>query len=378
MLIVLILVLLLVWSAVIWSIYSNFLVFYSNFRETEDYHKAYYASISALERWELVTKQHVPWYVGSGGFKMWTWTWSVNNTTWWSDGSLSGFSYFWTNSGETTVFWTVNSRTKRIPTLWEWDVEEIFVTWDVRDYNMMDYENAEVFLLSYDKETRPYKTWQIMKSFNNITSHSITWIIRLPLAISGEFWNLDENASVVSVQNSLPSDDAIVDRQIRWQYNWNWFIIYSTPAINYDRIKPKVEGEKDSVFRESDVNGTLKFKFWNNYSPLDRTNSLARHTVISQEESRIVGTVFSHLFADPRISWLQLRFSLLNVLKSKDDDEIAHTYPFLEYYAYFWTGVADKYYHINAEWNYKDYQINLIIHKPTVKETVLWSFTTIF
>ena len=212
MLIVLILVLLLVWSAVIWSIYSNFLVFYSNFRETEDYHKAYYASISALERWELVTRQHEPWYVGSGGFKMWIWTWSVNNTTWWSDGSLSGFSYFWTNSGESTVFWTVNSRTKRIPAIWEWDVEEMFVTWDVKNYNMMDYENAEVFLLYYDDSKRPYTWKDIMETFES-PDDFLTWIIRLPQAITEEFWDLDTAHALLGEGEALPKNDAIVDWQ---------------------------------------------------------------------------------------------------------------------------------------------------------------------
>jgi hypothetical protein len=38
------------------------MVFYSNFSETENYHKAYYASISALERAELVIKQRQPGY----------------------------------------------------------------------------------------------------------------------------------------------------------------------------------------------------------------------------------------------------------------------------------------------------------------------------
>ena len=54
MLAILIIILVLLWAAVVWSIYSNFLVFYSNFSESENYHRAYYASISALERWELV------------------------------------------------------------------------------------------------------------------------------------------------------------------------------------------------------------------------------------------------------------------------------------------------------------------------------------
>jgi hypothetical protein len=53
-------------------------------------------------------------------------------------------------------------------------------------------------------------------------------------------------------------------------------------------------------------------------------------------------------------------------------------YPFLEYYIDFWTWISDKYFNINAEWNYGDYKINRIIRKPTNKESVLWSFTTIF
>jgi hypothetical protein len=73
-------------------------------------------------------------------------------------------------------------------------------------------------------------------------------------------------------------------------------------------------------------------------------------------------------------SWVQLRFALLNLLEWS----WKNNYPFLEYYADFWKDVADKYYTINAEWNFKDFQVNTIIQKPTIKETILWSFTSIF
>ena len=73
MLVILIVILILIWVAVVWSIYSNFMVFHSNFSETENYHRAYYSSISALERAELVTKQRQPGYEWSGGFILWTW-----------------------------------------------------------------------------------------------------------------------------------------------------------------------------------------------------------------------------------------------------------------------------------------------------------------
>jgi hypothetical protein len=53
-------------------------------------------------------------------------------------------------------------------------------------------------------------------------------------------------------------------------------------------------------------------------------------------------------------------------------------YPYLEYYLNFDNDVADKYFKINGEWKYKDYQVNIIMYKPTVKESVLWNFTAIF
>ena len=110
MLITLVIILLLIWSAVVWSIYSNFLVFYSNFNESENYHKAYYNSISALERAELVTRQREPWYVWSGWVIKWVWGWS-NSESISADWSLNWFSYLWDYPERSAVFWTINSKT---------------------------------------------------------------------------------------------------------------------------------------------------------------------------------------------------------------------------------------------------------------------------
>ena len=57
-------------------------------------------------------------------------------------------------------------------------------------------------------------------------------------------------------------------------------------------------------------------------------------------------------------------------------------YPFLEYYVEL-DGVwgeailSDKYYTIKTEWNYWDYQVNTVMYKPTITESILRSFTTI-
>jgi len=371
----LILILLFIWAATVWSIYSNFSTFYSNFSESENYHKAYYASISALERWELVTKQRSPWYVWSWGFIMWEWTWSSQNSDWWSDKSLSWFSYLWNNDNQSSVFRTINSKTSRIPAEGNGDVEPMLATGDSKNYNMMWYENSEVFLLYYDNSLgEPYENGQI--SQNNYFSEWISWIIRLPPKLSS-FWLLDTgNTSVGSVSNQ-PENDAIVDRQIKWTFQWDTnypFTIYSTPSIDDYQ---KIIDITDNVFREDDINNTLNFNFWNNKTPLTQ-NSRGHNANLTYISAYNFSTSsFSSFFDNftTHFTWVQLKFSLLNLLKT----QTWNIYPFLEYYIDFWEkSVPDKYYTINARWDYKDYQVNTIIKKPTVKDTVLSSFTSIF
>lgn len=378
----LILILLFIWAATVWSIYSNFSTFYSNFSESENYHKAYYASISALERWELVTKQRSPWYVWSWGFIMWEWTW--NYLSWWSDKSLSWFSYLWNNDNQSSVFRTINSKTSRIPAEGNGDVEPMLATGDSKDYNMMWYENSEVFLLYYDtSNNNPYENGLI--SQNNYFSEWISWIIRLPPKLSS-FWLLDTgNTSVGSVSNQ-PENDAIVDRQIKWTFDTNYpFTIYSTPSIDDNQL---VIENKDNVFRENDINNTLIFEFWSSKSPLyhhpynnNNRGMFANLTYISAAQEFCTSS-FAEFFdecpnySSIQFTWVQLKFSILNLLKTQP----WNIYPFLEYYIDFWENsvVPDKYYTINARWDYKDYQVNTIIKKPTVKDTVLSSFTSIF
>lgn len=390
MLVTLIIILILIWAAVVWSIYSNFLVFYSNFSESENYHKAYYASISALERWELVVKQREPWYEWSGGFIMWSWQGSTNNTDWWIDNNLSWFSYLWDYKDDSTVFRTINSRTTRIPSLWNGDVEEMLKYTNLNNledlqnsdnYNMMDYEDAEVFLLYNDNlQGSPYQTGWL----ENANVKSISWEIRLPALLSGKFWPLDTSKSLIGMSDTLPADDAIVDRQIRWQINSWWilfpFTLYSTPNIKFWWWAPKVNYNKDIVFRESDINNVLKFKFYDISILPDRE---VLPTIISQVEN-IIKNYFNSL-QDSQLPYSkifqqnnpQLRFGLLNLVEWYDGSTW-HIYPFLEYYADFWTWVPDKYFTINAEWSFKDFQINTIVQKPTMKESILWNFTSIF
>ena len=398
MLVTLVIILLLIWAAVVWSIYSNFLVFYSNFSESENYHRAYYTSISALERWELVVKQRSPWYVWSGWFILWTWMGSIYNSNWWSDNDLTWFSYLWDNPSISTVFWTVESKTNRIPAISGWNVEWMLSTWDSVNYNMMDYEDAENFLLYIDNsDGKPYEKVDCDNDWddnycNQSTPDKITWKIRLPKLLQERgFGDLNKDKALVwqDKWSNVPKDDPIVDWQIRWNYTDNGgtivpFTVFSTSKTNSEGRTDAVDYNRDSVFRESDINDPLSFEFWTyGYKPFSsRGSHLSWLTVVSQKADEISKKKFTDIFKiDPNFSKVKLRFSLLNLLKGYSGASLneSHVYPFLEYYVDFnGSEVPDRYYTITAEWNYGDYQVNTIIQKPTTKETILWSFTSIF
>ena len=370
MLLTLVVILILIWSAVVWSLYSNFLVFYSNFSETENYNKAYYASISALERAQLVLRQHKPWYE-------WSWWWIKSEAAWsyfGSDISTTEFSYLSDNHKESSLFWEINSRTNQIPATWKWDVDLMMSTWDSNEYNKMDYENSEIILLYYDSSTwNPYNSW-ISLAKSNI--QSISTEIRLPWLMSGSFWPLDTNTELdVSSDNK---NDAIVDWLIKWYYDDNPFTIFST----------QLRGNfNDSVIRESIINSHGTILFWGSWNPTNTDElciSTCQANIISPADSNIRvladSDKYKKIFSNSSFSWLELKFSLLNLLRWIYGSWTI--YPFLEYNISFFAPygdiiVPDKYYKIKAEWWLWDYLIDTIIYKPTTTESILRSFTTI-
>ncbi len=403
-------ILLLIWAAVVGSIYSNFLVFYSNFSESTNYHKAYYAAISALERGELVTKQRQPWYCGCGWRRNYgseeCFCRSHANQ---SDKKISSNNFSYLSDNDSNVYRSINSRTNRIPALpeswvWQWDVEPLLQSDDSDKYNMMDYENSQIFLLYYDNPDTNNWTSYTKASEGDYTrsqANSAIWHIRLPKYLYDKFWNLNTDSSLVEWYEYSDKNDVIVDRQIKWIYNNEQFTIYSTQNSNATSL--------DTSMREWDINWNgLYFDFWNKNSrspiftasrdPSDSSRSTANIKKGQNSDPITIGKAenyikwksnYSSIFSDSNISQIQLRFSLLNLLKAKKNstDTSEMLYPFLEYYIKFVkiTGgsaedaiVADKYYTINAEWYYGGYKINKKVWKPTVKESVLSSFTSIF
>ena len=379
MLLTLVIILVLIWSAVVWSIYSNFLVFYENFTETENYHKARYASLAAIERAELVIKQREPWYE-------WSWWWILGQywSTWylWSDKITSWFSYLSNiNSSEnkSTVFWNIKSRTTRIPSDKNGNVDKLLASDDSINYNMMDYENAEIFLLYYDKlNGGPYDkkdcsiyTNQCSQSYLN----KITWRIRLPTRIRTKFSNLNTGKSLF--QEWWFKDDALVDRQLIWNFqSWGLqiqFTFYATQSAAWSR-----PSDRDSAIREWHLNNSswVKLVFENSRDPTGNHHP-ENPTIVSLADNTITHDYnsFKKILHGNSFYNLQLRFSLLNLVLWWWT--LAKRYPFLEYYFDFWDVISDKYFTIQTEWNYWDYKIDTVIYKPTITESILKSFTTI-
>ena len=222
----------------------------------------------------------------------------------------------------------------------------------------------------YDNSTgNPYQWWSI----NRANPDKVEWVIRLPQQLSG-FWELNTWLSLVWRPGQVPNDDAIVDWQIKWITNNNKpYTIYSTQKIAWS----KVSYQNDTIFRESDINNPLAFEYDTNWNPISNsTNSHGSNspiTIISEDEDTIktYGN-FKTLFSS--VNNAQIRLSLLNLLESINNN----IYPFLEYYIDFWSEVSDKYYTINAEWEFDDYQVKILIQKPTFKESIFSNFTSIF
>ena len=200
-------------------------------------------------------------------------------------------------------------------------------------------------------------------------------------AASDTFGTLDIlNSLTPEWQIRYHPNDVIVDRQLRWTYTSEPFTIFATQ---------RYETPADSAIRENDINNQIDIVYDESRRnpirsrPNDITSTL---TIISPKDDSIKKLSEQPSPSDRYYWWLfsqsdqlQFKLSLLNLLQSKT----GMIYPFLEYKIEFnpeWTTtiLSDKYYTIQTEWNYWDYKVDTVIYKPTITESILRSFTTIF
>jgi hypothetical protein len=79
------------------------------------------------------------------------------------------------------------------------------------------------------------------------------------------------------------------------------------------------------------------------------------------------GLNFSQLTNNTKITDKKFRLSLLNLLTSTN----GLIYPYLEYQFSFPTEIADRFYKITTIGKYGNYEVKLLVEKPTIKESIL-------
>ncbi|MFZ2150875.1 MAG: hypothetical protein WAZ12_03865 [Candidatus Absconditicoccaceae bacterium] len=379
MLLAFVLVIIVTGLAILSSIYSIFAPFVASFGDIVDYNVAYYGAISAVERGELVLKYKGPGFVGSGGWL----DQDVFGKS--SDTVLSGFSILLNDRNG--MLWEINSRTNRIPNIGEGNVDKDLQLsgGNSNNYNKLDYKLVETILLSIDNSSIDdyYNSTGVYRE--DYSGSSISGQFRLSPKIFSGFGNSIAISNLCNNDSGLPEicdpdedglyDDIIVDWSLKGYHNGNQFLIMPNESVSYYGDENVVNTDQDTTIRKSNINNSSGIIFGNSKNIFNNsaTNPNTQN-VISTDVADISSKQFRDILSSSEYTGLQLKFVLVNFLRSFGDN----IYPFLEYFFQFDSPIADRFYTIQGNGRKGDYDIKIIIKKPTFKETVAGSFTVIF
>lgn len=361
------LVLLVVAVGILASVYSIFFPFMQNLGTVQQYHTAYYGAVSSVERAELALKYRNPWFVGSGWF---------TSSECYGPSSDCTVDMFVGSQG---LWWEINSRTATIPATGMGNTDPMFAASDSADYNALGYTNLETFLLSYDNTTSGelYYTWVDNRVF--FSGESVEGVFRLPSKISSVF-GADEDALLCdTIQGDCdPDGDGIYDdpalsRSMEWLYNDEWFKIFPTISVFY-YSGMQVDESKDNAIRESIINETGVINLSKSFTPITHGTSLYKHNVVGANASEIEQQDFFTIFGDPHFSDLRLSFGAANLFRTF----LGTIYPYLEYKFIFPQAIADRFYTIQWHSRVGEYDVQIVLKKPTVEGTVGGDFTVVF
>jgi len=365
------LVLLIVAIGIVASVYSVFFPFMQNLWTVQQYYQAYYWAVSSLERASLVLRYREPWFVWSWGFFWLTWY-----------GPLSDYTPEILSWDTQWFGWNISSRTTRIPSSGMWNTEFMlsYPWWDSVDYNQLGYMYLEQFILSYDATTdvdKYYTWWSLVSFFSDTTP--IYWRFRLPPKVFDQFGWV---SSAFLCDTSLGADcdpdgdgnfdDTIVSWSLEWLYQWQWFKIFPTVSVFY-HSGMQIDTYKDNAFRESLFASNSDVEFLA-FSPFTNWSHLTKHNVVSAFADSIAPTSFSTLFASSDYTWLLLSFGAVSLFRSLG----WAIYPYIEYQFTFPQEIADRFYTISWNGRVGEYDVQIILKKPTVQGTVGGDFTVIF
>lgn len=364
-----VIIIIITWIAILYSIYSIFNPFVTNFSDIVDYNIAYYWAIAWIERGELVLKFRWPGFQWSG--------WWLDNNYFWKNSDLISDSFAIITWDKQWILWDINSRTNRIPKEWYWNVDISLSALDSIDYNKLDYNNIENFILSIDESWSGfYYTWggnyrenysgTVISGVFRLAPKIFSWFNSSPLCDDSSYAECDPDWDNLY-------NDFIVNRSLKWYKNWEQFSIMPNESVYYYWVQKAVQ-DWDTLIRESNINASSGIVFGNSKNIFNPSSTSPEKQNVISNESSIASDNFGSIFSFSSYTWLQLRFWLVNLLSSMS----GNIYPFLEYYFGFDNEVSDRFFDI--KWNGRkwNYDVKILIKKPTFEETIGGSFTIIF
>lgn len=362
------LVLLVVAVGILASVYSIFFPFMQNLWTVQQYHAAYYGAVSSIERAELTLKYRDPGFVGSG--------WSTLDGCYGppSDCTMDMFV------GSQGLWREINSRTTIIPAKGEWNTQPMFADSDSDNYNTLWYTDLETFLLSYDATVNGdlYYTW--VSDIVYFSGDGVVGVFRLPPKILSGFGWADVGLLCDSAQGDCDPDsdglynDPAVAWSMEWLYNWDDFKIFPTVGMFY-YSGMQVDESKDNVIRESLINESSSIAFAKSFTPIENGADLLKHNVVGSDAGDIETLKFSDIFiSTSKFSDLRISFGAANFFRTF----VGAIYPYLEYQFTFPQAIADRFYTIQWHSRVGEYDVQIILKKPTVEGTVGGDFTVVF
>ena len=394
--------------AMLFAILSSFIPFSNAYWNIVQYSSAYYAAMSAVERWALAVRYAGPWF----DWESW-WKYTNKNLNWYNntwnitDNWLENFISYW-DARRTTLYWNVRSKVNSIPMKWQGDVDPAFTNGNLYDYNALNYHSSILIPLWW--------VWYVAPNHY----YSLSWDYKIDSNFNGLVWNFRLTPYLVektkgngsidyaklctkhcpwSVDYTYDENLAMVDWVIKGKYDmWSAeedknveVSILPSEAIDV-WVSYYVYYDRDSVVRKpyigQSATSTDKWStitFGDNKHPLrdpwyiDNLNIMSR---ASEDLKNIGNGTFKSILKDSNFKSPYISFELVNNLWSEwswNSTWAHHLYPFLEYqFKANWWYFSDRYYTIKWEWKVWKYDVRLQVKKPTIKDSSLWNFTIIF
>ncbi|MFA7298675.1 MAG: hypothetical protein WC010_03465 [Candidatus Absconditabacterales bacterium] len=340
-----------------------------NLGTVNQYHMAYYGAISAVERAELGLRYRAPGFVGSGGFL---------GTGWY--GPASDYTPELLSGVQQGFRWTINSRTHSIPNIGMGNTDSMLSdpNGDSKNYNQLGYTYLETIILSYDN-TADTDTYTGITNPVFFSDTEFDGIFRLPPKIfSGFGGGISASLCASFMDGCDPDGDGTYDDiALSWSmeglYNGNGFKIFPTIAVFY-YSGMQVDIYNDNAIRESIINNTGNIRFENTRTPIVNGSNLTKHNVVAADASTIQTMPFSAILSSSMFSGLHLSFGATNLFRTYT----GAIYPYLEYQFTFPQEISDRFYTIEGHGRVGEYDVKIVLKKPTAQGTVGGDFTVIF